>query len=468
MARVRYGISGGLTADQLQVLHGKAVEVLDTVGMEVNSPRALDYLVGRPGFRIQGTRVRIDPSLVEECVRLCRARGAGVSPTGRGDDEPVLEILSGYPTHFVSWRGGGMKPINEADLVAMARLVDALYPRGVRGGAPGVPQDVHPAIRGIRAYRIGAEYCRCGGSAPATNDEDIEWFYRMDEVMGQPFGLGVFVVNPLRVEGATFDQLLRLKGKRFPVMVGCMPQMGTSAPATVMGAFVIGIAATWGSFAMVREITGHDDIQVECRVWPTSMKTLEIVYGSPESALGDLVLNQLRGFYGWRGPDADAFHSSALFPDQQAAAQRAAFGTIMALAGNRGFRFGGLLGIDLVFSPEQLLADVETLGYATRVARGFEFSEEAFSLEAIRRVGPSGSFLTDDSTLDHARDEMWQPDLWSFDSLGSFLAGRTRGNSEKAAERIDALITGQSWRLDPAKAKALDEITRAAEAALLS
>jgi trimethylamine--corrinoid protein Co-methyltransferase len=468
MGRVRFGISGGLSAEQLQALHQRALEVLDTVGMDVNSPRTLEYLDGRPGFRVQGARVRIDPSLVEECVGLCRARGAGILPTGHADEDPILEILSGYPTHFVPWRGGGMRPINEADLVGLSRLVDALHPRGVRGGAPGVPQDVPPAIRGIRAYRIGAEYCRCGGSAPATNDEDIEWLYRMDEVMGQPFGLGVFVVNPLRVEGATFDQLLKLKGKTFPVMVGCMPQMGTSTPVKILGAFVVGIAATWGSFAMVREITGHDDIQVECRVWPTSMKSLEIVYGSPEMVLGDLVLNQLRTFYGWRGPDADAFHSSALFPDQQAAAQRASFATAMALAGNRSFRFGGLLGVDLVFSPEQLLCDVETLGYAKHVARGFEFSEEAFCMDAIRRVGPSGSFLMDDSTLDHVRDEMWQPDLWTFDSLGSWLAGRTRLAGEKAVDRIDALIAGQSWRLDPAKARALDEITSAAERALLA
>jgi trimethylamine:corrinoid methyltransferase-like protein len=326
---------------------------------------------------------------------------------------------------------------------------------------------VHPSLRGIRSYRIGAEYCRWGGSAPATSDEDIEWIYRMDEVMGRPFGLGIFVVNPLRIEGTTFDQLLKLRGGKFPVMVGSMPQMGVSDPARVLGAFVIGIAAVWGAYAIVREITGIDEIMTECRIWPSSRRSLDIVYGAPEMVLGDLVLNQLRSFYGWSSPDSDAFHSSALFPDQQAAAQRGAFGMAMALAGNRGFRFGGLLGIDLVFSPEQLVLDVETLSYLRRVAAGFEFSEDAFCLEAIRRVGPSGCFLDDDETLSRFGTEIWDPEIWTTGTLGSWLAGRTRLAGNAARERVDKLIAGQTWRLDAARASALDDLVAAAELALV-
>lgn len=473
-----------MTEEQLQLLHTRALDVLATVGLEVNSPATLELLREKAGYRIQGRRVLVDRALVEECVRLCRASrretggsreaapAAGEGPqaaSGAVSRRRLLEILTAYPTHFVDWRDASMKPIAESDLIPMARLVDALYDRGVRGGAPGVPQDVPPRVRGIHAYRIGAEYCRFGGSAPATNERDIQWLYRMDEVMGQPFGLGIFIVNPLRIEGNTLDQLLSLRGRKFPVLVGSMPQMGVSAPVTLLGAFVVGIAAAWGAYAVVREITGTDDIGVECRVWPTSARSLEMAYGSPEMVLGDLVLNQLRRFYNWNTPDADPFHSASLLPDAQASAQRAAFGMAMALAGNRSFRFGGLLGTDLVFSPEQLLLDVETLRYLDCVASGFEFSEEAFGMDAIRRVGPAGSYLDDEPTLKRLSGELWQPEVWRMEPLGSWMGGRSAapGVSDAVREQVQPLIDGQTYRLDGTRARALDALVSAAERDLL-
>ncbi len=49
-------------------------------------------------------------------------------------------MLSGYPHYLADWRTGGLRPMTERDVIETARLVDVLYEKGVRGGAPGVPQ----------------------------------------------------------------------------------------------------------------------------------------------------------------------------------------------------------------------------------------------------------------------------------------------------------------------------------------
>lgn len=206
---------------------------------------------------------------------------------------------------------------------------------------------------------------------------------------------------------------------------------------------------------------------MDCQIWPVNMRTLEIVFGTPEMILADLVSGQLREFCGWKIADCNAFHSMPPLPDQQAAAQRGAYGMAMALAGRRDFRWGGLLSQDMVFSPVQLLLDLEMLRYYRHVVNGFEYSEAAFCLEAIASAGPSGSFLVHETTLDAFRDVLWRPKLWNLDSLATWRAGAGAGAAERAGGEIEALLKKHDYHLPDETAAELDRLCREAEADLL-
>jgi trimethylamine:corrinoid methyltransferase-like protein len=411
--------------------------------------------------------LRFAPRLIEECVaqsrRLGRAREMQAAPAPW-----QLSILSAYPTHLADPAAGGIRSMNEADVIAMTRLVDALHDQGVRGSTAGVPQDVPPQVRDIRCFRIGAENCREGGYAPISSLQSAEWLYRLQDLMGQPRALDVFVVSPLRAEGPTFDVLWRYRRQLQSVLVAGMPMMGVTAPVQVLGAFTLAVAAIWGAYAMARELTGLPYFNVECRIWPVSMRTAEIVYGTPEMVLSDLIFGQLRRFYGWPGTDCDAFHSSANLPDPQAAAQRGAYGMAMALAGRRDFRFGGLLGVDMVFSPAQLLLDLELLRYYRHVVDGFDTSEVAYCQEAIQEVGASGSYLDHQTTLEHHREVLWRSERWTYESLQRWLASDRRTFNSLAQQEIERLVQSHSFRLPGDTARELDRLCRQAEASLMA
>jgi len=459
---IHYEIRGGLSPAQMEELFQGAQSVLAETGLETNSGRIASFLSSRAGFRVDGTRVRMTPELIRDCG--AHARGA---PKRERQKHYSLELLSGYPTSHVDWRDGAMKPIHTEALIELTKLVDVLHPRGVHGSAPGVPQDAPPPLRGLKGFLIGAQYCRRGGDVPATTVEDIDWIYRMLEACGRELDLGIYVINPLRAEGNTFEQLLKLDGKKCRLSVGNMPVLGVSAPIHMIGAFTLGLAAVWGAYAIVREITGAEEIGVECRVWPPNMKNLDIVYGSPEMALSDLISKQLADYFNWPDPGCDCFHSSALFPDAQAQAQRGAYAAAMALAGHRKFRFGGLLGVDLVFSAQQLLMDLEMIRYCQHITRGVAFSQTTQSLAAIRSAGVAGSFLTQDHTLDHWRDCLWPQNHWIAESLGSWKTNHTPLLMESLTAEIPILINSYHYECDEPLMAELNAIYSHAEKALL-
>lgn len=468
MAQIQYGIGGGLSTGQLEDLHEHSMKILGTMGMDVGHAQTREFLQGRPGFNIDGSRVRISRDLLEECVKAARGKQYnGAQWDGNNRGEWGVNILSGYPLFLADWRTDKVRTMTEKDAVELAKLVDVLYDRMVRGSVPGMPQDLPTEIQPIRAYRIGAENCRCGGSVPADTMRVAEWVYRLEEVMGNRFGLGVYVVNPLRIDGDTVDQLFKMRDKDMNIHVGCMPMMGVSAPIQPMGAFALGVASVWGAYAIAREITGRDDILFTSRIWPVNMKHLSIVYGGPEMVWSELVFSQIRDFYNWWGPETDAYHSSAPFPDGQAAAQRGAYGMAASLLGKRQFQFGGMLGVDLVFSPVQLLQDIEMVRYFKHVADGFEFSEEAFCMDEIFEVGPTGSYLSQPSTLFKHQEILWDSHLWATESVASWQAHGALTIADKAKAEIEELIKKHDYHLPEDKARELDRVCKEAEAYLL-
>jgi len=465
--QIKYHIAGGMSRSQLDAMNEKVLETLEGIGMDVQNGNILEFVRNIPGFSVCGGNVRFSRGLIAECMqkqKAARIKNPSVPP----EDRPWrLRILTGYPFFLADYKTLTVKPFMESDVIRYTKLVDTLHPRGVTGSTPGAPQDIDPMIRDIRSYQIGEKYCRGGGeigniSGPAV----ARWLYRLLELKGRPKGLGLFAVNPLKAEGATFDTLYEFRKELKYIMVACMPQMGVSSPVGILGTYVVALAAVWGSYALANALTGIEDMGFFCYAWPTHMKTMDIAYGTPEAAFSELVNRQLTEYYGWGENDSNCFHSSAPVPDIQAGYQRGAFGMMAALNGDRCFRFGGLLGTDLVFSPEMLLGDLEAMEYTKRVAEGIAFDEGAFMMEAIRETGASGTFLDHETTLGY-RGHLWDPRLFVHESTPTWAMGGAKTMLDRAHDEIEGLIESFDYRLDEDTERELDRICLLAEKDLL-
>lgn len=134
---------------------------------------------------------------------------------------------------------------------------------------------------------------------------------------------------------------------------------------------------------------------------------------------------------------------------------------LAAQAVGRGHIACGLLAVDEVFSPEQLVLDAEALGWLRRLARGIEVSAETLAEEVTARVGWGGEFLSDEHTARHLRTETWQPAVFSRENYARWATAGSVSERQRARERVRELLRAApplEPRISPALEARLKEI----------
>ena len=460
MPDVRYHIAGGLAPEQLGQVHRAALRVVEEIGVEVTHPEMLQAIAGEAGVRVNGTRVRLNPELVDHVAADYR-RKAGVAPPE--PDRFTIQILSGYAFQVLDALTDELRPMSTSDCIATAKLVDTLHEAGVMGGTPGLPQDVPVRLREILAYKIGCEYSRTCGRGDFTSVEAGDFIYRMAQAAGKPFALPVFVLSPLRIEGNSVAMALDYGRRRppVPITVHGMPLLGVTTPFWLAGAFVEHVATVLAAVTCFRLMGLKDNVDFYFYVFPFGLKYGTTAYGTPDHILSYLVGTQINRYYGRWGWSCQAFHTNAIFPDAHSVAQRAAFAALAALNGARSFHFGGMLGIDKVFSAEQLLIDVEIVEYLRWLVRGVRFDEETLSFAALKEVGPGGTFIIHPATVANCRNT-WASELFPDLSPEQWSAGPRYMLKDRTRQRAKRLLEGYDFQLDPHVKRELDDLYEAA------
>ena len=151
-------------------------------------------------------------------------------------------------------------------------------------------------------------------------------------------------------------------------------------------------------------------------------------------ALANLMTAQLARFYG-ASYSGHAGLSDAKLPSVEAGYQKALTAIPTLLACGSLWMDAGLLSIDEVCSPVQMILDNEFLSALSRFTLEFEVSEESIGLETILALGPGGSYLDREHTARYVRKEQWQPRIWSREMLAPWLNGPRQTDIERAREQ---------------------------------
>jgi len=185
----------------IETMHEKALEILEKIGIKVSNKFLIRRIKGHIGFKLDGEWVKIKSSLVENLVAEVRKRRKQNIRHTISEEEIILS--PGYPgcSWIVDLETDTVKPLTTEKLVEATKLIDSLYEWGVRGGAPGAPVDVPPKLRRVTQCLIGYTYSRSAAPAPFESYEEAIYIKRMADVMGHSFGLDIYVVSPLRLEG---------------------------------------------------------------------------------------------------------------------------------------------------------------------------------------------------------------------------------------------------------------------------
>lgn len=458
---------------QLRDVERAAVRILEEVGLHVADDARAE--LGRLGRKANAAgRYTIKAAETRRFLKRERESSGNRFSTdplpASGTDRPVEVFVAQYPTSVHDLVTDEIVPFTHPRLVEMTKLLDVLSSRGVTTSPPGNPADVPPKLQPVLAYWTAATYSR-QGRAPVDPKwfEAVAYVMEMAEALGHPVKhLPVYIFSPLSLSGESLKVVLAMKDRLKGVSVNGMPSPGGSAPIRVAEAFAMSAAETIGSAILVREVTGLP-VWWQVNAYPLDLRELAMIFGSPESFLFHLMSVEVNAFFhgtGWH-PGTANIHTNAKLPGAQACAEKMGVMAAGAMLGERHFGAAGTLSLDEVFSPEQLLYDLEMKDHVQRLVGGTDLGIDVERCLAEVKEGVAAeNFAGLESTREAYRTLYWHPELFERDFLGAWKSRGSRTIREKARGRIHELIASHSYRLDPATQKAIDGILARATKAL--
>lgn len=446
----------GIDRAQIARMHDRALELAERVGMRVHDEVLLERLRGKSGFTIREHRIYPTMARMEAFVTGYRARHAGDAPPSP-DAQPIY-FVSDRPLYTLADDNHTMRPCLSRDIIDGAKLVEVLYDRGVRGGVTGLPADVDPLLAPFEQIRISLRYGRGGGySSHGFTVWHAKYMAQITRAMGHDYGLGVWMPSPFRLEGNELEIALALEGQYATLGVGSMPLMGITAPMNEVKTWVQALAETIGAATILEEAFPGVAIDIFPHPKPADLRTGNYGCGSPEWHLLDVLKMAILPFYGSYPPWGKSMSPGAAVPGAQAQAECMAGMVIGFLHGYRMFDMMGMLAGDEVFSPAQLLLDLDTAGWAERYARGIAIEEDDDIERWIALADADALFAEDPDEVARMREVYYLPRYLAPATVGQHETSPANWMADAHAD-AQRLIATHQYEPDAALLRTVDDI----------
>ncbi|MEA3400467.1 MAG: trimethylamine methyltransferase family protein, partial [Armatimonadota bacterium] len=417
------------------------------------------------GGEIEGEAVRFPPEVVEELIDGSeRPNPPQATPTVRSvAGVSVGRVLDPQTGHYEPWTEPAF-----AEYVKLAHHLEHVQGASLLGCPFDYPHALHPLYQRLVCYRHGA---RSGGSL--WDARLLPFIEEMTAVIAQarsvPFGsewnAAVYLQSPLKFGSVEAEHFAWCTERGYSCAVGHMMAAGATGPATIAGSVALFLAEHLFIALLRRAFYGDRRLRLHCSVSVLDMHGGIHAYGAPERPLANMMMAQMARHYGvpfsGHGGATDA-----KAPSVEAGAQKVLTCLPILLCGGSASISAGRLSSDEVYSPLQMVIDNELVGCLKRFAAGVEVSGETLAVDVIREVGPGGQFLDAEHTAEWFRREHWLPEVFTRQSLASWMQGDRRTDIDRAREVYDRLMAlPDPPRGDPAVIEKLQRvIDRAAEA----
>ena len=424
-----------MSPDEMALIHQSALRTLEEMGMEVQNHCLLKALAdsGLP-VDFSDQRVRFPHRFVERFIAEAEKHDWENATPHVGGSAGVYHGLYHDPStgRLGSWTEEAL-----ASYFALARHLPHLDGAGMLGCRLPVPSPLEPLYERYYCWKYGASEF---GSLhlDALCPYLLEIYQALADDRAVPlehvFRATVYVVPPLRLGRHEANQVAYFRERGLRVGIGGgMPAMGATAPVTVAGAVTLNLAEQLALRILEWALFGHRRLHLGCSISVMDMRTSIRPFGRPEMAIANLMTAQLARHYG-ASFSGHAGLSDAKLPSAEAGAQKALTAMPTLLAGGSVWIDAGLLSIDEVFSPIQMVLDNELLSALKHFAHEFEISEDSIGLATILEAGPGGQFLDTPHTARYFRSEHWEPEIWSRRMLRPWMDAGSPLDVDKARD----------------------------------
>jgi trimethylamine--corrinoid protein Co-methyltransferase len=419
---LRPGRSTFLTDSERASVHEKTLWVLEHVGISVPSTRALDVLE-KGGAAVDRERqlARLPRPLVEHCLAtaprttLLAARdpshdillGAG----GR-----LVCCADGEGTLIVDDATGSIRDATVDDMRDVCRLYDALPEIDFLWtslAAPTLDPAVAPLLVDAIALRESSKHLQ--SVSPKTPAQVPALVAILEAVAGTSlserpiYSFLHCTVAPLQHDPEVTEANLDLVGSGATICLTSMPQMGATAPMSLLGLCIIVMAELLSGVVLFQTAHPGSQLVVEPMPGVTDMRSGGYLGGSPEVGLANLACVELCRSYGLPTIGSGSTND-ANGVDYQAGSESMLLWLTVALAGADGLVASSFFNGSRVFSSAKTVLDADAIGTLQRLIGGMAIDGDAALVDDIAEVGPGGHFLSRRSTRSRARaGEVFEP-----------------------------------------------------------
>jgi len=421
-------VTGGqyrpLTEEGARKIHDAALTLLAEVGVEVNSERAFETFRRAGAATTGSTRiVKLPRAMVEDAIDRAPKSVVLCGREERHDlhceGANVYLGTGGVALNVIDLETDEKRLSQLCDVAAIARLCDAL--ENVHFMVlPVYPNDLNPAEVDVNRFYASIANCSkhlMGGVFTLQGAADT---IRMAEIIAggaqalreRPFvSFITCVMSPLKIDATYGDIVCLVAEAGMPVAIPAEPLAGATGPVSLAGMLAGIHAETLSGLVLAQLINPGTPVLYACTASSTDLRTMQYTSGSVEMGLINAGAAQMAQFL--RLPNyTTAGMSDSKTVDVQNGYEKAITNILVALAGSNFIHdAAGLIEFALTASYKQYVIDNEIIGMTMRAVRGIEVCDETIALEAFRRVGPGGNFVTDLHTRDWMRKEHFIPKL---------------------------------------------------------
>ena len=438
-----------LTADQRFKIIQAAKSVLERTGCRVSHKGALAMLE-KAGAHIDGERVRVPRSLVEDCLRKA-PRGILIYDR---EGNPAMD-LSGTKSYYGTSTGspntkdavtGEIHPTRVRDIAIGAKVADALP--HISWVMPfGSSQDVDSIVSDLYEFEAVVSNTTkpiafCGYSA-----RGVELVFEMaalvaggkDKLKKRPFVLAYpEPISPLTFPEAVVDRMFLAADWDIPQITTGAGQLGATSPATLAGTLIQMLAEAMMSSVLIQTRKSGAPIFIAANFGMFDMRSGLNAMASPECCLQLGALAEIaRDFDLPSWGCAGASDSKCMDPQ---AGMESTFSILaQGMTGINLIHDVGYLDMGMICSAEMLVMGDEIIGMVKRFAGGIEVTEESMACDVIDGVGPGGNYLQQPHTMRHFK-ECWYPGLCTRSSYSAWEADGKPSFTDRCAEKTRNIV----------------------------
>ena len=460
----------------MEEIHEASLTILEKIGCRVRHPAGRD-LLKKNSARIENEdRVHLPPDLVDWAIEKAPDHITIFDRLGQpamelersnvyfgtgSDCQYLLDPETAQPRDFLF-----------KDVVEAIRLADALPHIDFvmsMGLAPDLPeaaafQEKYAAIirNTVKPHVI------ISGPSRETLSDIVDMAAAaagsMDALVEKPMMLLLAdPTSPLVHSEDAVEKLIFMAEHRLPIVYATGIMAGASSPITPAGAIAQANAEVLAGLTIHQLTRPGAPFVFGGGMSPLDMVSAQPTYSAPEAMVTQAGLCQLgRSLYrlptwGFGGC------SASKLCDEQAVNEAATYLMTSAWMGTNLIHDIGYIEFGRTYSVKLLTLCDEVIGQIRRIMEGIVVDREHLGLEAIERVGPGGTFLTDLHTFTHFRRN-WRPGLTDRNTRETWekKGGTTMG--ERAGRKIaDILASHEPVSLDAAVNAHLDQVIEQAQ-----